>query len=187
MSKRALILGAGTQKPTRRISLLGSSEFFDEKDEVITLDMNDALSPNVVFDLSMLHLGGGLPFLNNYFDEIHAYEVLEHVGQQGDWLGFFREWKDYWRILKPGGTFHGSSPRYDSIWLWGDPGHTRCMDARTFAVLLSQKHYEEGVGKSTMSDYRAWWPKPYSFKALAVEVPADNESTFYVLEKEVAE
>lgn len=185
---RVLILGAGAAIPRRKIALEGKQhELFSGNDEIVTLDMNKAHLPDILLDLSNLHLGGTLPVPEDYFDEIHAYEVLEHVGLQGDYLGFFREWKEYWRVLKPGGRFHGSSPKYDSCWAWGDPGHTRVMDARQFAVILNQAVYERDVGKTSMSDYRAFWPKPFSFKPLAIAAPDEGESTYFILEKEVAQ
>jgi SAM-dependent methyltransferase len=66
-----------------------------------------------------------LPFDDNTFDEIHAYEVLEHIGKQGDWMRILREWSEWWRILKPGGHLYASSPLWSSEWAWGDPGHTQ--------------------------------------------------------------
>jgi hypothetical protein len=96
-------------------------------------------------------------------DEIHAYEVLEHIGRQGDVEGFFKEFQGYWEILRPGGALIGSVPAWDSQWAWGDPGHTRVIPPGTFAF-LSQAEYEGQVGKTNMSDYRRFWPQPYDFR-----------------------
>ena len=51
-----------------------------------------------------------LPFDNDTFDEIHAYEVLEHVGKQGDYIFFFAQFSDLYRILKPNGLLVAMSP-----------------------------------------------------------------------------
>jgi SAM-dependent methyltransferase len=94
-----------------------------------------------------------LPFAGDTFDEIHAYEVLEHTGQQGDWKFFFAQWSEFWRILKPEGAFFGTVPAYNSPWAWGDPSHTRVLPSESL-VFLSQPEYEAQVGKTPMSDFR---------------------------------
>lgn len=116
---------------------------------LVTLDMNADHKPDVVHDLCSLPL----PFDDNTFDEIHAYEVLEHTGQQGDWKFFFAQWFDFWRILKPGGFFLGHSPDYRSPWAFGDPGHTRIITLESF-TFLHQPEYENQVGSTAMTDYR---------------------------------
>jgi hypothetical protein len=55
-------------------------------------------------------------------------------------------------MLRPGGLFCGTSPAIGSVWLWGDPGHTRVIQPESF-VFLSQPKYAQ-VGQSPMSDYR---------------------------------
>lgn len=117
-----------------------------------TLDIDPNCKPDTSWDLNQLPL----PFADGEFDELHAYEVLEHVGRQGDWLSFFREFTEYWRILKPNGFLFASVPRHDSIWAWSDPGHTRVISPGTLSF-LSQKQYEKDVGSTTMTDYRNWY------------------------------
>lgn len=117
--------------------------------DLITLDMNADHDPDVVHDLSDIPL----PFPDSSMDEIHAYEVMEHVGRQGDWRFFFRQWSDFWRILKPGGFFCGTSPMPTSTWAWGDPGHTRIVSRESF-VFLNQPQYDKQIGLTPMSDYR---------------------------------
>jgi SAM-dependent methyltransferase len=93
-----------------------------------------------------------LPFDDDSFDEIHAYEILEHLGTQGDWRFFFDQWSDFWRILKPGGVFIGTCPAWNSPWAWGDPSHTRVVSPESL-IFLNQPAYEQ-VGKTPMSDFR---------------------------------
>lgn len=138
-----------------------------------TLDINDDVGADVVHDIAALPL----PFPDDAFDEIHAYEVLEHVGQQGDWRFFFAQFADFWRILKPGGYLVGTSPAPGSAWAWGDPGHTRVLsiEAMTF---LNQRAYTDQVGITPMTDYRFAYRADFEPRHLVV-----NGGQFtYVLE-----
>lgn len=113
------------------------------------LDINDNHSPEVVWDLN----NHPLPFDDSAFDEIHAYDVLEHIGRQGDYRAFFAEFSEYWRILKPGGRMFATVPMWNNAWAWGDPSHTRVIQLETL-VYLDQSHYAQQVGKTRMSDFR---------------------------------
>ncbi|HLY46440.1 MAG TPA: methyltransferase domain-containing protein [Stellaceae bacterium] len=121
----------------------------EQWDGLVTLDHNDDHKPDHIWDLEKIPL----PFEENHFDEIHAYEVLEHTGAQGDWRFFFAQWSDFWRILKPDGLFHATVPMWNSIWAWGDPSHRRVINSGTL-VFLSQAQYQRQVGKTPMSDFR---------------------------------
>jgi SAM-dependent methyltransferase len=120
--------------------------------ELVTLDHDPSCNPHVVHDLNSLPY----PFMDNVFDEIHAFEVLEHCGSQGDWRFFFDQFSEFHRILKPGGWFCATVPMWDSLWAWGDPGHKRVINSGTLAF-LSQQAYKEQVGKTAMADYRPWY------------------------------
>jgi len=121
---------------------------------LVTLDINLDHSPDVLWDLNNVPL----PFEDNSFDEIHAYEVLEHCGHQGDYRFFFSQFSDFWRILKPDGVLIGTCPFYTSVWAWGDPSHTRVIQKENF-VFLNQQEYKSQIGVTAMSDFR------YLFKA----------------------
>lgn len=138
-----LLLGCGSSR-VKRLCEDGRAAW----SSLITLDINADHKPDIVHDLTNIPL----PFDDNTFDEIHAYEVLEHVGRQGDYRFFFAQWEDFWRILKPGGMFFGTVPLPSSPWAWGDPSHTRIIPRESF-IFLSQSAYEQ-VGKTAMSDFR---------------------------------
>ena len=38
-------------------------------------------------------------------------------------------------------------------WIWGDPGHTRVINAGSLHF-LSQKNYDAEIGRTAMTDYR---------------------------------
>lgn len=148
IKSKELLLGCGGKEyPEIRIG-----EYPLEEREFIRLDNNIRHAPDVLFDLNDLR-GCNLPFPDNTFDVIHAYEVLEHLASQGDYHFFFREFEEYWRILKPDGIFVGSVPAPGSPWVWGDPSHTRQIVKENF-TFLSQEEYRNQVGISPMSDFR---------------------------------
>jgi len=142
-----LLIGCGNNRKKR----VHRKEDSDEWKDLVTLDIDPGTNPDYVHDLNVLPY----PFEDNQFDEIHAYEVLEHCGQQGDWHFFFAQFYEFWRILKPDGVLFGTTPMWDGRWAWGDPGHTRIVSKESF-VFLNQGSYEQ-VGKTSMTDYRPWW------------------------------
>lgn len=115
----------------------------------MTLDFNEDHEPDVVHDLEIFPY----PFKHNAFEEIHAYEVLEHTGQQGDFRFFFKQFEEFYRILVPGGKLYGSVPAWNSVWAWGDPSHRRVLSHGSL-IFLSQEEYKKQVGKTAMSDFR---------------------------------
>ena len=139
-----LLLGCGSN-PVRRMSIAGSETWT----ELVTLDMNPAHKPDVVHDLNVRPW----PFPDDAFDELHAYDVMEHLSRQGDYRAFFAEWSEVWRILKPGGRFFGLSPHWSGKWAWMDPGHTRVYGPEVITYLV-QPVYDKQVGTTAITDYR---------------------------------
>jgi SAM-dependent methyltransferase len=144
MDRKELLLGSGSSRE-RRIC----PEKRPNWSNLVTLDLYQRHNPDVVHDLKVLPY----PFSDNEFDEIHAYEVLEHCGRQGDYIFFFAQFQELWRILKPGGYLVGTVPLPTSPWAWGDPSHTRILPKECF-TFLDQTAYTEQIGKTSMSDFR---------------------------------
>jgi SAM-dependent methyltransferase len=141
-----LLIGCGNDRKKK----VTFKEIPDEwSNELVTLDIDESIDCDVHHDLNILPL----PFDDNTFDEIHAYEVLEHCGKQGDWRFFFDQFSELHRILKKDGFLVATVPMWDSLWAWGDPGHTRIISDASLTY-LSQAEYEKQVGNNAMTDYR---------------------------------
>lgn len=152
-----LLLGCGSKRD-KRIVVPGRPQ---EWTELVTVDWEGSHGPNVVWDLN----AWPWPWPDDTFDEVHGYEVLEHLGRQGDARSFFGTFFEIWRILKPGGVLCATVPVYNSVWAWGDPGHARVISSESL-VFLDQTEYIAQVdgkgprgeaGKTAMADYRSTW------------------------------
>lgn len=163
--RRELLIGCGN----RRSKDLHYADTPNEYQNLTTLDISPSAKPDVVWDLNVLPL----PFEDNSFDEIGAFEVLEHVGKQGDYKAFFALFEELHRILKPNGYLVGSCPAWDQVWAWSDPGHTRIISP-AMLQFLSQDFYKEQVGKTACTDYRECYKA--DFELLGVQ---DKEYSFY--------
>ena len=142
--RKELLIGCGGMRD-KRVYTADRAQW----EGLVTLDINPDHNPDVVWDLMDMPL----PFEDNTFDEIHAYEVLEHTGAQGDYKFFFKQWSEFWRILKPNGAFFATCPQVGTAWALGDPSHTRVVQKENL-VFLSQEQYAVQVGKTPMSDFR---------------------------------
>ncbi len=159
-----LLIGCGSRHEKRVFPRPGTA-----RKGLITLDINPDHKPDILWDLNQIPL----PFDDERFEEIHAYEVLEHVGRQGDYKFFFAQFSDFWRMLKPDGYLCGSVPLPSSPWAFGDPSHTRVIPKESF-VFLDQSAYAAQVGVTAMSDFR------YLYKAdFALEYGEEFQGSFY--------
>lgn len=144
--KTQLLIGCGRDW-TKKLRL--ASDPNPNWEWLTTVDNNPDHSPDIVHDLTQLPL----PACDESFDEIHAYEVLEHTGQQGDYMFFFAQFTDFYRLLKPDGHIFATVPSRHSQWAWGDPSHTRIIQPESL-IFLQQPMYTNAVGKTPMSDFR---------------------------------
>jgi predicted SAM-dependent methyltransferase len=167
--KKELLIGCGSDH-NKRLASDGTKDWSN----LTTLDYNLDHKPDVVWDLMELPL----PFPDQEFDEIHAYEVLEHLGQQGDYKLFFAQFSEFWRLLKPNGYFFATCPSRNSVWAYGDPSHTRIIQLEQL-VFLSQNEYKKQVGKTPMSDFRNIYKADFE----VVFQEDDGETIRFVLQR----
>lgn len=162
---RELLLGCGNS----RRKLLGANP---EWDELVTVDHDPNCGADVVHDLEQTPW----PFDDDCFDGVHAYEVLEHLGDQGDYRAFFAHFGEIWRVLKHGGQLHATVPSWRSEWAWGDPSHRRVI-AKGSVCFLSQKEYHQQIGKTAMTDFRWLWKGDF----IPVHLDDDGQCFSFVL------
>lgn len=182
MTYKVLLLGCG-----HKSALMFRPPIVTDEPEIVRLDMNEACQPDLLCDLDSPGwyarpiTEAGRNSLNNlfygqikkgYFHEVHAYEVLEHLGSQGDYHSFFDTFSNIYDLLVPGGYLCATVPSRFSAWLWGDPGHRRAVLPESL-VFLDQGEYAKQCGITAMSDYRFYYKS--DFKAI---LGKDDKSTF---------
>lgn len=163
-----LLLGCGHDRRKRYVAVPHHPRGWRDPKGPVTLDINRAVKSDLWCDLSAPPPwyaisrgdpeGRPHPLIADFWDEIHAYQVLEHLGRQGDAIAFFAHFSELWRILKPGGYFVGEVPSRFSGYLWGDPGHTRAIVPESLSFLDQEQYALQIDGpletRSTMSEYR---------------------------------
>ena len=173
-----LLLGCGFS----RQKLLGQSGHPLQFTDLVTLDYNEKCKPDLLCDLDsrqdwygdsltdrgsqclMRHDFDGW-ITPNQFTEVHAYEVLEHLGTQGDAVAFFNCFRNIHRILIPGGFLFATVPSRHSPWAWGDPSHRRVIQQESL-VFLDQERVAQNRKRGTqMSDFSDLWS--LNFKIVA--------------------
>jgi Methyltransferase domain len=187
-----LLLGCGFSR-VKYMALPGAA--LDWKD-LTTCDINPKCEPDILCDLNdndewrcqwkseqgraaldmewprqdVYPFGG---FKEAYFDEVHAYEVLEHLGAQGDATAFFNCFANIHRVLCAGGHLFATCPSRYSPWLWGDPSHRRVISAESLAFLDQRVVASNRKNGTAMSDFSDLWTR--DFRIISAQ---DNRQTF---------
>jgi hypothetical protein len=147
---RELLLGCGRSRDKR---LVCPNNMQQSWLGLVTCDVNPEVEPDVV-----LNLEWHWPWATDTFDEVHAYEILEHLGGQGNAESFFATFFNIYNVLKPGGYLAATVPSRFSPYLWADPGHTRAILPESLHFLRQTTYGQcEGPHPSPMSDYRSIW------------------------------
>jgi predicted SAM-dependent methyltransferase len=141
-----------------------------------TLDINAYHNPDIIWHLENKNIK--LPFGSNSFDEIHAYDILEHLGSQGNYRFFLNEFEDYWRILKPNGMFFGKCPMWNSPSAWGDISHKRTIQKENLEY-LNQMHYKS-IKETSFIDFRNIYDGDFE-----LEWNTESPETFYFILKAI--
>lgn len=114
------------------------------------LDIRENLEKNIRYaDLAV----EALPFSENMFDFITAYDFLEHIPRviylPERRLPFIQLMNEIDRVLKPGGIFFSNTPFYPVSSAFTDPTHVNVITAETFPLYFDDEHT---------------WAKMYGFK-----------------------
>lgn len=119
-------------------------------DQAYGLDIRENLEKNIRYaDLAV----EALPFSENMFDFITAYDFLEHIPRviylPERRFPFIQLMNEIDRVLKPGGIFFSNTPFYPVSSAFTDPTHVNVITAETFPLYFDDEHT---------------WAKMYGFK-----------------------
>ena len=125
---KELVLGGSRLRLTNKRACLDADTKFKNP---TYLDISPDEGVDVVWDLN----NHPLPFEDNTFDEIYAYNILEYLASQGNTTFFYEEFDEYHRIIKPNGILHIIVPEINKPAAWADPGITRVLPPSVFKIL----------------------------------------------------
>lgn len=103
--------------------------------ELFGVDLSEQIIDGVIYKRINLALEP-IPFPDNYFDYVTAFDVLEHIPRQmflfaESRLPFIELMNEIWRVLKPDGIFYAVTPAYPSASAFQDPTHINFITAKT--------------------------------------------------------
>ncbi len=105
-----------------------------------------------------------MPFPDNYFSSISAFDVLEHIPRQAfDKNGksispFINLMSEIYRVLKPEGLLLASTPAYPRPEAFQDPTHVNIITDTTHTYFCGEKAYAVRYGfKGNFSTKKVAW------------------------------
>ena len=108
-------------------------------------------APEVTFKLANLSINP-IPFEDNTFDSVSAYDFIEHIprvlagGTHGTRFPFVELMNEVWRVLKPNGMFYAITPAYPRLEAFKDPTHVNIITAGTHEYFCDETCYAKSYG-----------------------------------------
>jgi SAM-dependent methyltransferase len=108
-------------------------------DELYGVDIRAGLTAAGVKAIVAANLSiDAIPFPDNHFDSVSAYDFLEHVPRVAlnyaagtTNFPFIQLMNEIWRVLKPGGVFYAVTPGYPHEKAFRDPTHVNVIAAKS--------------------------------------------------------
>jgi SAM-dependent methyltransferase len=115
-------------------------------ERIFGIDIRAGLTADGVEQISAANLSAQpIPFPDNSFDAISAYDFLEHVprvviNSQGNTVfPFIQLMNEIWRVLRPDGLFYAQTPAYPSAKAFQDPTHVNIITDKTHTYFTEPK------------------------------------------------
>lgn len=94
-----------------------------------------------------------LPFEDNFFDSVSAFDVIEHIPRQSIDYGarttrqpFIELMDEIHRVLKPNGMFYAFTPAYPAPEAFQDPTHVNFITDTTHTYFCGKDGYARNYG-----------------------------------------
>ena len=94
-----------------------------------------------------------IPFEDNYFDSLSAFDLLEHIPRQSIdhatgkvYLPFIQLMSEIHRVLKNGGMFYALTPAYPGAEAFQDPTHVNFISEQTCRYFCGSTGYAKRYG-----------------------------------------
>jgi SAM-dependent methyltransferase len=117
----------------------------------IDLYKSEKLSADVEFKIANLSIDS-IPFADNSFDSISAFDVIEHIprilqtAENGTCFPFINLMNEIFRVLKPDGRFYALTPAFPSAEAFQDPTHVNIITNKTHKYFSGKKPYARAYG-----------------------------------------
>ena len=131
--KKILILGCGMRRLPHSIHV----------------DINPKVNPDVVWDLTKYPW----PFEDNRFKTIIAEHILEHIWTQGDVEGYFKLFREIWRVCENGAQVICETPYAMHTLAYADIGHRSFWIPATYNFISKKEYKNNAEMKTKMSQY----------------------------------
>jgi SAM-dependent methyltransferase len=117
----------------------------------VDLYRSEKLPNNIEFKIVNLSTDK-IPFNDNSFDSISAFDLLEHIprvlqNKQGQtYFPFIELMNEVFRVLKPDGRFYALTPAYPRGEAFQDPTHVNIITNKTHTYFCGNKPYARAYG-----------------------------------------
>lgn len=127
-----------------------------------------------------------IPFKDEYFDVITAFDVLEHIprvssSDSGTNFPFVNAMNEAWRVLKINGLFYSETPCFPMKEAFQDPTHVNIMTEDTLRLYFAERAWARIYGfKGSFRLVKEGWKGSHYFCVLqkASQKPVDGINTF---------
>jgi SAM-dependent methyltransferase len=106
-------------------------------DELYGIDMRSGASEGSKILIANLAFEP-IPFPDNYFDSVSAYDFFEHIprvsidyGSRCSRFPFIELMNEIWRVLKPSGLLYSMTPAFPGEKAFRDPTHVNIISSKT--------------------------------------------------------